>query len=375
MAASSCRASAVLIFVACLPAAVSYCPAGWSPAAAWPSARPRVHSSRAGAALHLPAWPRPRRADWGEGVDALARPSAGASLRAGPAGDRDTGSPARPELGGWAAWGPTGGEAGFDADAVRTTAPEDSTVTLQRLAAALKEEGSSIEASEDAKNGGRRRQLFRPRQVPGTKIPNYGRVRVIEPTRRQTATIIWFHDAPPGSHSSARRWERRLRAMDLGWCRIIIPSGFASERPRSTLSRLVRPGKQLVWYEEGSDYGLAASLQYLQAVVAQEVKRGIAPDRIMLAGAGQGADLAVLGGLLLSARLGGVVALDAHIPRTIALLPSPESAATPFLCWTPPHAVPETSDTLRALAGPPRPIESAPEIGGWVSRSLGRLRR
>ena len=211
---------------------------------------------------------------------------------------------------------------------------DDSTVTLQRLAAAIREEGASIEAREEAR-AGRKRRLFRPRGGPASQIPQYGRVSVIEPSREHTASIIWFHDSPPGS--SPQRWERRLRALELGWCRLVIPSGFQSSRPRSTLSRLVRRGEQRVWFDDDTDRGLASSLQYLQALVAQEVKSGIAPDRIILGGVGQGGSIAILGGLLLNARLGGVVALGSGLPETVALIPSQESASTPFLCWVPPE--------------------------------------
>ena len=141
---------------------------------------------------------------------------------------------------------------------------EKSTATLQRLAAALQEEGSFIEAREEDKTGGRRRLLFRPRQqAKGRKIPEYGPVLVIEPTRQHTATIIWFHDAHQGSHSSPRRWEKRLRAMNLAWCRIVIPSGFHVPRNRTILDTL-RGREDRQWYDEVSDDGLAASLQYMQ---------------------------------------------------------------------------------------------------------------
>jgi len=209
--------------------------------------------------------------------------------------------------------------------------PDSSTVTLQRLSAALQEEGASIEAREDARSGGRKRRLFRPR-LAAPAIPQYGAVSVVEPTRQHTATIIWLHDAPPGSASSPRRWQRRLQRLNLGWCRIVIPSGFKVERQRTLLEKLVRRRDPRHWYEEGSDRGLSASLQYVQTLVAREVQNGVAPDRIMIAGVGQGADVAVLTGLLLNARLGGVLPLAAHLPETIALVPSPESAATPFLC-------------------------------------------
>lgn len=254
---------------------------------------------------------------------------------------------------------------------------DDSTVTLQRLSAELQEEQSSIEAREDLRSGGRKRPLFRQRQARVSAMPEYGQVRVIEPTRQHTATIIWLHDAPPGSKSSPKRWEKRLRAMDLGWCRIVIPTGFHVPRPRSLLDKLVRRGEQRQWFEESSDYGLATSLQYMQTLVGREAQSGIAPDRIMIGGVGQGADIAVLAGLLLNARLGGVISLGAHLPETIALLPSSESVSTPFLCWISPQDLDaaEAGSTLLSLAGPARRIECVPEEGNWLTDSVDYLRR
>jgi len=151
--------------------------------------------------------------------------------------------------------------------------------------------------------------------------------------------------------------------MDLGWCRILIPSGFHVERERTLLEKLVRRRDPRHWYAEGSDRGLAASLQYVQTLVAREVQNGVAPDRIMIGGVGQGADIAVLTGLLLNARLGGVLSLAAHLPETIAFVPSPESAATPFLCWVPPYDddAAEAADTLLSLDSVPRRVERAPD--------------
>jgi len=286
------------------------------------------------------------------------------------------------ELSGFVGAGGSGGGTESREDSWRGTFDErtqrdDSTVTLQQLSAELQEEQSSIEAREEVRSGGRKRKLFRPRQTRVATMPEYGQVRVIEPTRQHTATIIWFHDAPRESKSSPKRWEKRLRAMDLGWCRIVMPTGFQVLRPRSLLDRLMSRGKQLQWFEESSDYGLGTSLQYMQTLVAREVQSGIAPDRVMIGGAGQGADIAVLAGLLLNARLGGVISLGAHLPETIALQPSPESVATPFLCWISPQDVDaeEAGSTLLSLAGPARRIECVPDGGNWLTNSVDYLRR
>jgi predicted esterase len=253
--------------------------------------------------------------------------------------------------------------------------PDSSTITLQRLYQKLLEEGASIEAREDARSGGRKRRLFRPRPA-APAIPQYGEVSVLEPTRKHTATIIWLHDAPPGAASSPQRWKRRLGRMDLGWCRILIPAGLHVERER-TLLEMVRRRDPRHWYAEGSDRGLAASLQYVQTLVAREVESGVAPDRIMIGGVGQGADIAVLTGLLLNARLGGVLSLAAHLPESIAFVPSPESAATPFLCWVPPYDddAAEAADTLLSLDGAPRRVECAPDKGNWLVEYVDAVRR
>jgi hypothetical protein len=357
-----CRAARLLVFVAvCVRAVAPFCPPAWHNTLDRREVRACAHRPGRGAPRLRPTR---RRAEQRWGVSAALD---------GTVPDDEAGGRGAPAFDAWSAAVYGGRDIGSMAD--------DSTVTLQRLAAAIQEEGASIEAREEAK-ASRKRRLFRPRRLPASKIPQYGPVTVVEPSSLEhTASVIWFHDSPPGSSSAPRRWEKRLRALKLGWCRIVIPSGFQSSRPRSTLNKLVRRGEQRLWFEEDSDHGLASSLQYLQALVAREVKSGIPPDRIILAGVGQGGSIAVLGGLLLNARLGGVVAVAAHLPETVALTPTPESASTPILCWVPPQDLDaaEAADTLMALpgarAGERRRIERAPLPANWLVETVDKLRR
>ena len=362
-----------ILFVALDPALSLFRPAQGAFVAAWPRAsparlRPR-HPWRRGVSAE-PA-PAPAEAGWGSAcqqVLSTVHQSRGLAPRAPLAVLALAASMGSGADG-------VGVEDGANYAAPGAAADEYSTATLQRLAAALQEEGSAISAEEEARAGGRRRPLFRRRhrQEAAGNIPEYGKVLVLEASTQHSATIIWLHD----EKCSPRRWKRRLDAMGLSWCRVVIPAGFeAPSKKTSTLGKLLGLRAPSVWFEEASDYGLASSLEYIQALVAQEVKRGIAPDRIVIAGAGQGGDVAVLTGLLLTARLGGVVSLAAHLPQTIALLPSPESAATPFLCWVPPQDLDaaEAADTLLALVRPACSAQPLSQLSIMDARARTRAR-
>lgn len=60
--------------------------------------------------------------------------------------------------------------------------------------------------------------------------------------------------------------------------------------------------------------GMRASIVELEALIAREVARGIAPRDIVLAGFSQGAAMVLCGGLRHAARLGGIIALSGYLP-------------------------------------------------------------
>ena len=210
------------ILFAVLPPALSLCrPAQGAFVAAWPRASPALLRPRHPLRRGVSAEPAAALAEagWGSACQQLlstVHKSRGLGPRAPPA-----------VLALAASMGSGADEVGVE-DGANYAAPgeapdEYSTATLQRLAATLQAEGSAISAEEEARAGSRRRPLFRRRnrQEAAGKIPEYGEVLFLEASAQHSASIIWLHD----EKCSPRRWKRRLDAMGLSWCRVVIPAG------------------------------------------------------------------------------------------------------------------------------------------------------
>ena len=94
------------------------------------------------------------------------------------------------------------------------------------------------------------------------------------------------------------------------------------------------------WYDiAGNDIGAAqdgtgirASQARIEAFIAVEVQRGIAPANIFLAGFSQGGAIVLHTGLRHAARLGGLIALSTYLPlaESVREEAHPDSAATPI---------------------------------------------
>ena len=65
--------------------------------------------------------------------------------------------------------------------------------------------------------------------------------------------------------------------------------------------------------------GLRASQAMIEALIAAEVARGIAPRRILLAGFSQGAAMTLMTGLRQTTRLGGLIVLSGYLPLSTQL--------------------------------------------------------
>jgi phospholipase/carboxylesterase len=73
--------------------------------------------------------------------------------------------------------------------------------------------------------------------------------------------------------------------------------------------------------------GLAASVAAVQALVEREIARGLAPERIVLAGFSQGGAVVLHAGLGGAHRLGGIIGLSTFLPAPAALIANGEPAA------------------------------------------------
>lgn len=89
-------------------------------------------------------------------------------------------------------------------------------------------------------------------------------------------------------------------------------------------------GADLVQRED--EAGLRASLASVQALLAREKQRGIAPERTVLAGFSQGCAMALLTGLRHEERLAGIAGLSGYLPlaATTAAERSAANARTPL---------------------------------------------
>lgn len=116
--------------------------------------------------------------------------------------------------------------------------------------------------------------------------------------------------------------------------------------------------------------GLRASRTQIEALIAREKARGVAADRIVLAGFSQGCAMALLTGLRHTERLAGIVGLSGYLPlaATTAAERSAANAQTPvFLAHGSEDAVvvPARADATReALQALGQPVE-------WHSYRMG----
>jgi phospholipase/carboxylesterase len=135
--------------------------------------------------------------------------------------------------------------------------------------------------------------------------------------------------------------------------------------------------------------GIRASQKLLEGLLEREVARGIAPQRIVVAGFSQGGAIALQTGLRYSERLAGVLALSTYLPLAGAL-PAERSHANRevpifqahgrFDELIPIERAARSRDALHALGYPvewheyPMPHsvcgEEISDIAGWLARVL-----
>lgn len=70
--------------------------------------------------------------------------------------------------------------------------------------------------------------------------------------------------------------------------------------------------------ERQDEAGVRASIAELDALIAREAARGIAPEHVLLAGFSQGGAIALAGGVRHAARVAGIVALSTYLPLETA---------------------------------------------------------
>ena len=181
----------------------------------------------------------------------------------------------------------------------------------------------------------------------------------LESAPNPTAAVIWMH----GLGADGNDFAPLAPQLDLAGCqpiRFIFP--HAPSVPVSINNGYVMPAwydilvMDLVRVEDAA--GIHQSALAIEALIANEVARGIQPANIVLAGFSQGCAMALHTGLRHANKLAGIMALSGYLPlaSTLAAERKPANATTPIFMahGTQDPVVPlaraeDTRDALQAL--------------------------
>ena len=156
----------------------------------------------------------------------------------------------------------------------------------------------------------------------------------VEPRAPADAAVVWMHGLGADGHDfEALVPELRLPASPA--IRFVFP--HAPVRPVT-----INGGARMrAWYDIAGfdrrapqdEAGIRASGEALAALVRRERERGVAADRIVIAGFSQGGAMALFVALRWPERLAGVMALSTYLPLGEALASEahPAGAAVPVL--------------------------------------------
>lgn len=137
----------------------------------------------------------------------------------------------------------------------------------------------------------------------------------IDTAPNPTAAVIWLH----GLGADGNDFAGLVPELDLSACpaiRFIFPHA-------PSLQVTVNGGYVMpAWYDiQGADLlsrqddaGIRRSEQAIQALMAREIARGIAPEHMVLAGFSQGCAMALHTGLRYPKKLAGIMALSGYLP-------------------------------------------------------------
>lgn len=155
----------------------------------------------------------------------------------------------------------------------------------------------------------------------------------IESAPNPTAAVIWLH----GLGASGDDFAAIVPELDLDGCapiRFVFP--HAPTMPVTINNGYVMPA----WYDifaadlvrREDAPGIQASARAIEALIADQVARGIQADHIVLAGFSQGCAMSLHTGLRHPAKLAGIMALSGYLPlaASVAAERSPANQATPI---------------------------------------------
>ncbi len=137
----------------------------------------------------------------------------------------------------------------------------------------------------------------------------------INPATNAKATIIWLHGLGADGHDFESIVPQLQLPDDLA-IRFVFP--HAPMRPVTLNGGMKMPA----WYDvialskggREDEHGIKQAAQLIQAFITRENQRGIATDKIILAGFSQGGAMALYCGLLYPEKLAGIIGLSAYVP-------------------------------------------------------------
>ncbi|MBK1733743.1 carboxylesterase [Halorhodospira abdelmalekii] len=146
-----------------------------------------------------------------------------------------------------------------------------------------------------------------------------------------TASVIWLHGLGADGSDFVPIVDQLPKVREIG-VRFIFP--HAPVQPVT-----VNGGMAMrAWYDilglgagiEEDAAGVAAAYSHVQRLLAHEQARGVAPERIVLAGFSQGGATALYSALQEQQPLAGVIALSGWLPQAAQITPA-ESVSLPIL--------------------------------------------
>lgn len=144
------------------------------------------------------------------------------------------------------------------------------------------------------------------------------------------ASVIWLHGLGADGHD----FEPIVQKLNMPNVRFILP--HAPEMAVTRNSGYIMPA----WYDlygltgssKEDEDGIKNSQHYVNSLIQKELNKGIAAERIVIAGFSQGGAIALHTALRYPKKLGGVMALSTYLPvkAELATEANPANATTPI---------------------------------------------
>lgn len=151
-----------------------------------------------------------------------------------------------------------------------------------------------------------------------------------DPNMKVNASVIWLHGLGADGHD----FEPIVQKLSIPNVRFILP--HAPEMAVTRNSGYIMPA----WYDlygvtgssKEDEAGIRNSQNYVDTLIQKELDRGVAAERIVIAGFSQGGAIALHTGLRYAKKLAGIMALSTYLPLKAKLSAevSPANAAIPI---------------------------------------------